>query len=278
MGNTYRDINPQKPDLKQTMSSTSENPKLNKAKQVRRDTDNTQNISIGIYDIDLAFRDFLVKDVKPFVVDDGQIIPIPVIYANPEKWVSAQRDGFMRDANGKIQTPIIVFKRTSLATNQQAAKLKNLNSEDAHQPFERKYTKANRYDQFSILTRQTPVKEYIAVERPDYLDVQYEMNIWCDYMEQLNKVVEQIIFFQGRSFGDRFKFQIKGDGYNFETITDAGDDRIVRASITLVSKAYIVPEFAGMNPNNRKIYSVGKISFTENPQLSGQTNPQNDFI
>ena len=97
-------------------------------------------------------------------------------------------------------------------------------------------------------------------------------------MEQLNKVVEQIIFFQGRSFGDRFKFQIKGDGYNFETITDAGDDRIVRASITLVSKAYIVPEFAGMNPNNRKVYSVGKISFTENPQLSGQTNPQNDFI
>ena len=124
----------------------------------------------------------------------------------------------------------------------------------------------------------TPIKEYIAVERPDYLDVQYEMNIWCDYMEQLNKVVEQIIFFQGRSFGDRFKFQIKGDGYNFETITDAGDDRIVRASITLVSKAYIVPEFVGMNPNNRKVYSVGKISFTENPQLSGQTNPQNDFI
>ena len=84
MGNTYRDINSEKPDLKQTMSSTSENPKLNKAKQVRRDTDNTQNISIGIYDIDLAFRDFLVKDVRPFVVDDGQIIPIPVIYANPE--------------------------------------------------------------------------------------------------------------------------------------------------------------------------------------------------
>ncbi len=56
------------------------------------------------------------------------------------------------------------------------------------------------------------------------------------------------------------------------------DDRIVRASITLVSKAYIVPEFVGMNPNNRKVYSVGKISFTENPQLSGQTNPQNDFI
>ena len=267
MGNTYRDINPQKPDLKQTMSSTSENPKLNKAKQVRRDTDNTQNISIGIYDIDLAFRDFLVKDVKPFVVDDGQIIPIPVIYANPEKWVSAQKDSFFKDENGRIQTPIIVFKRTGLSVNQQAAKLKVLNSEDAHQFVEVNYTKSNRYDQFSILTGAKPKKEFIAVERPDYLDVQYEMNIWCDYMQQLNKIVEQIIFFQGRSFGDRFKFQIKGDSYSFETLSDTSDDRIVRASINLVTKAYIVPEWVGVKNNNRKVYSIGRIVFDENQNM-----------
>ena len=277
MPNTYRNINSEKPDLKQTMSSTSENPKLNKAKQVRRDDDKTKNISVGIYGIDLAFRDFLVNNVKPFIEDDGQIISVPVIYANPEKWSSAQKDSFIRDTNGKIQTPIIVFKRTGLSTNQNAAKLKVLNSEDAHQAFERKYTKANRYDQFSLLTGQKPVKEYIAVERPDYLDVSYEMTVWCDYMEQLNKVVEQIIFFQGRSFGDRFKFQVKGDSYNFETIQDINDDRIVRASITLVTKAYIIPKYAGMIPNNKKIYSVGKIIFNENPKLSGGLNEENDF-
>jgi hypothetical protein len=277
MPNTYRNINSEKPDLKQTMSSTSENPKLNKAKQVRRDDDKTKNISVGIYDIDLAFRDFLVNNVKPFIEDDGQIISVPVIYANPEKWSSAQKDSFIRDTNGKIQTPIIVFKRTGLSTNQNAAKLKVLNSEDAHQSFERKYTKANRYDQFSLLTGQKPVKEYIAVERPDYLDVSYEMTVWCDYMEQLNKVVEQIIFFQGRSFGDRFKFQVKGDSYNFETIQDINDDRIVRASITLVTKAYIIPEYAGMIPNNKKIYSVGKIIFNESPKLSGGLNEETDF-
>ena len=71
-------------------------------------------------------------------------------------------------------------------------------------------------------------------------------------MEQLNKVVEQIIFFQGRSFGDRFKFQIKGDGYNFETMQDTNDDRIVRATVNLVTKAYIVPEYTGIKNNNRR--------------------------
>ena len=239
----------------------------NKALDIRRDNDEIKNISIGLYDIDLAFRDFLVKDVKPFVEDDGKIIPVMVKYANPEKWASAQKDDFMRDTNGKIQTPIIIFKRISLLTNQNAAKLKVLNSEDAHQAFETKYTKVNRYDQFSLLTGQKPVKEYIAVERPDYLDVSYEMTVWCDYMEQLNKVVEQIIFFQGRSFGDRFKFQIKGDSYNFETMQDTNEDRIVKASITLVTKAYVIPEFVGIKNNNRKMYSVQKILFQENSQL-----------
>jgi len=241
----------------------------NKALDTRRDNDEIKNISIGLYDIDLAFRDFLVKDVKPFVEDDGKIISVIVKYANPEKWASAQKDSFIRDANGKIQTPIIVFKRTSLSPNQNAAKLKVLNSEDSHQAFEVKYTKVNRYDQFSILTDQKLVKQYIAVERPDYLDVSYEMSIWCDYMEQLNKVVEQIIFFQGRSFGDRFKFQIKGDGYNFETMQDTNDDRIVRATVNLVTKAYIVPEYAGIKNNNRKMNSIRKILFEENRKLSG---------
>lgn len=239
----------------------------NKAYDVRRDGDLAKNISIGIYDIDMAFREFLIDDVKPFIEDDGKIIPVVVRYANPEKWASTQKDSFFKDENGRIQTPIIVFKRTGLSVNQQAGKLKLANSEDTHQFIEVNYTKSNRYDQFSILTGAKPKKEFIAVERPDYLDVQYEMNIWCDYMQQLNKIVEQIIFFQGRSFGDRFKFQIKGDSYSFETLSDIGDDRIVRASINLITKAYIVPEWVGIKNNNRKVYSIGRIVFGENQNM-----------
>ena len=55
----------------------------------------------------------------------------------------------------------------------------------------------------------------MSVERPDYVNLEYEVIVWCDYMEQVNKVVEQIVFFQGRSFGERYKFVIKGDSQNF---------------------------------------------------------------
>lgn len=268
----YRNTDKRKPQIIQTQSSTSVDPKLNKAKQLRRDKDNVKNVSVGIYDVDSAFKTFLEKDVKPTVEDDGRYFPVPVMYASPEKWASAQRDGFMKDDNGMILTPVIVFKRDNLSINTELSKLKVAQNEDAHQFFERKYTNVNKYDQFSVLTGENPKKEFMSVERPDYVDLQYEVIVWCDYMEQVNKVVEQIVFFQGRSFGERYKFVIKGDSYSFETIAEMGQDRITKATISLIAKAYIVPEFVGLNNNTKRTISVGKAVFTEDKSLSGLKN------
>ena len=268
----YRNTDKRKPQIIQTQSSTSVDPKLNKAKQIRRDKDNVKNVSVGIYDVDSAFKTFLEKDVKPTVEDDGRYFPVPVMYASPEKWASAQRDGFMKDDNGMILTPVIVFKRDNLSINTELSKLKVAQNEDAHQFFERKYTNVNKYDQFSILTGENPKREFMSVERPDYVDLQYEVIVWWDYMEQVNKGVEQIVFFQGRSFGERYKFVIKGDSYSFETIAEMGQDRITKATISLIAKAYIVPEFVGLNNNTKRTISVGKAVFTEDKSLSGLKN------
>ena len=265
----YRNTDKRKPQIIQTQSSTSVDPNLNKAKQISRDKDNVKNVSVGIYDVDSAFKTFLEKDVKPTGEDDGRYFPVPVMYASPEKWASAQRDGFMKDDNGMILTPVIVFKRDNLSINTELSKLKVAQNEDAHQFFERKYTNVNKYDQFSVLTGENPKREFMSVERPDYVDLQYEVIVWCDYMEQVNKVVEQIVFFQGRSFGERYKFVIKGDSYSFETIAEMGQDRITKATISLVAKAYIVPEFVGLNNNTKRTISIGKVSFTEDKSLSG---------
>ena len=273
MAQKYRNEDTSKPNLTQTQSSTSKDVKLNKAKQIRRDQDNVKNVSVGIYDVDSAFRNFLDKDVKPTIEDDGRFYPVPVMYASPEKWASAQRDGFMRDDNGMVLTPVISFKRNNLSINTDLAKLKVAQNEDAHQMFERKYNRTNRYDQFSVLTGQSPKKEYMSVERPDYVNLEYEVVVWCDYMEQVNKIVEQIVFFQGRSFGDRYKFVIKGDSYAFETISEMGQDRITKASINLTAKAYIVPEYAAVTNNTKRRISVGKVSWGDSPKLGGNDSP-----
>ena len=77
------------------------------------------------------------------------------------------------------------------------------------------------------------------------------------------------MWFQGRSFGDRYKFQIKGDSYSFETVSDMGQDRITRANINLTTKAYIIPEYAGLSNNTKRKVSVGKVSWGSSPKLGG---------
>ena len=273
MATKYRNTDFSKPPIVQTQSSTTPDPKLNKAKQLRRDKDKVKNVNVGIYDIDSAFKTFIEKDVKPTVEDDGRFFPIPVMYASPEKWASAQRDGFMRDDNGMMLTPVIIFKRNNLSINTELSKLKVAQNEDAHQMFERKYTNVNRYDQFSILTNEKLKKEYLSVERPDYVNLEYEVVVWCDYMEQVNKVVEQIVYFQGRSFGERYKFVVKGDSYSFETLSEMGQDRITKANINLTVKAYIVPEYAAVSQSTKRHISIGKVSFSESPKLSGNSIP-----
>jgi len=259
MAQRYRQNRDEKIDLKRTQSSFSDDPKLNKARQVSRRNDDVKNVSIGIYDIDLAFKDFLEKDVKPTIEESGKFIPVPVVYASPENWASAQKDGFMRDANGKVQTPLISFKRNSLDVNTEYSKLKVLTDSDTSQTFVRKYTHENRYDAFSQLIGQKPVDEKYIVDRPDYVNIQYDVIVWCDFMEDLNKLVEQIIYFQGGAFGDRYKFQIKGESYSFETTNGVGEERLVRSNVTLTTKAYIVPENRGNVINTQKAFGTSKI-------------------
>ena len=130
MAQRYRIERDDKVDLKRTQSSFSDDPKLNKAKQVSRRNDDVKNIQVGIYDIDLAFKDFLERAVKPIIEENGKVIPVPVMYASPENWASAQREGFLRDNNGKVQTPLISFKRNSLDINTEYSKLKVMTDEN----------------------------------------------------------------------------------------------------------------------------------------------------
>jgi hypothetical protein len=267
MAERYRTHRDDKIDLKRTQNSFSDDPILDKSKQVSRKNDDVKNVSVGIYDIDLAFKSFLETDVKPIIEENGKFIPVPVMYATAENWSSAQRDGFLKDNNGKVQTPLISFKRNALDVNTEISKLKVRTDEDSSQSFVRRYSNENRYDAFTQLTNQKPVTERYIVDRPDYVNLTYDVIIWCDFMEDLNKLVEQIIYFQGGTFGDRYKFQIKGESYSFDTTNGVGEERIVRSNVSLTAKAYLVPEQTGLKINTQKAFGTSKVLWKINPKI-----------
>ena len=87
---------------------------INRALQTSFKGDNVKPFSIGIQDIDEAVFYYFENVIQPSVLQNGQRLPVPVIYGSPEKWKSYQKDGYYRDQNGKIMAPLIMFKRDSL--------------------------------------------------------------------------------------------------------------------------------------------------------------------
>jgi hypothetical protein len=226
--------------------------------------DEVKQFQVGLRDVDAAIVYYFDNVIRPSVVQNGVKINVPIIYGSPERWASVQKDGFYRDKNGKIQTPLIMFKRDSVTKDRGLG-----NKMDANNPlhfgvFEKKYSKKNIYDQFSLLTSRIPVREFYGVIIPDYVNLVYSCTIFTEYVEQMNKIVESINFASDSYWGDpeRFKFRASIDDYTTTTELVQGGDRTVKTSFTIKIGGYIVSDAINTsiaNPN--KFYSKSALKF-----------------
>jgi len=213
----------------------------NRALNFRRDQDVQKNFTVSLMDIDTSIFDHLDKVINVSVLDNGQNIKVPVHYASQEKWKAVQKDGSMRDQQGKLQLPAIVFHRSSFSKD---LNLMTLNRHQTY-PVYRKFDEKNKYDKFSILNNQLKYQDQIfAVTLPDHIDVMYEFNCWTEYVDQMNSIIQKINFACESYWGDpeRFKFRVYATDYTFENDNNNDDDRMVKSSFTLKVKAYLLEE------------------------------------
>jgi hypothetical protein len=224
--------------------------------------ENAKDISIALYDVDYAVKWQLENVIQPTVTEQNAIIQVPVLFASGEKWAAIQKHGYLRDNQAKILTPLIMIRRSSISKREDIQDLKVLETADARITFERKYTKQNKYDRFS-LSQNTPVKEYYSVDVPKYVQVEYELLCWTNNTSQLNEIVEQLIWFDGKAFGNTYKFITHIDPPTFETMNNTGEDRLVRATMSMRTKAYILnthgpnaPSIYKLNPVNRLVLGI----------------------
>jgi hypothetical protein len=85
----------------------------NRSSQISRAED-IKNVSVGLYDVDEAIYYYFENVIKPRVKEGEKEIKVPVIYGSPERWKSVQKSGVFRDATGKIQFPILIYKRKGI--------------------------------------------------------------------------------------------------------------------------------------------------------------------
>ena len=108
-----------KPKLNKTYSSTRLDPTVNRANQIRRDNDVIKTPKCTVEDVDWAVMSYLRDEINPQIVENGQVIDIPIMWSNGEKWAQVQARGYMRDRKGKIMTPVISIRRMSITERDQ---------------------------------------------------------------------------------------------------------------------------------------------------------------
>lgn len=200
--------------------------------------------SIGIQDVDESIFYYFDNVIKPSVTQNGERIAVPVIYGAPEKWKSYQKDGYYRDAKGKIMAPLIMFKRDNITKVRSIGNKLDANNPNNYGISSKKYTQRNAYSNFDVLNNVKSEKQYVATVIPDYITLTYSCVVFTYYVEQLNKIVEAIEYASDSYWGnpERYKFKASIDSFGFQTELSQNDERIVRSTFTIKMNGYIVPE------------------------------------
>ena len=226
--------------------------------------DDVKQFSVGLKDVDESIFYYFNNVIRPSVLQNGTKINVPVLYGSPERWAAMQKDGFYRDNNGKIQTPLIMVKRDSIEKNRSLGNKMDANNPIHFGVFQKKYSQKNVYDRFSTLNNREAVKEYYGVIIPDYVNLVYTCVIFTEYVEQMNKIIESVNFASDSYWGDpeRFKFRAAIDNYTTTTELVDGGDRTVKTSFQIKIAGYIVSDAINTsvaNPN--KFFSKAALKF-----------------
>ena len=237
----------------------------NRALNTSRKDDNIKDISVGLEDIDYAIKYYFETGILPTVVQDGNVMPVPIMYGSPERWKSVQADGYYRDTNGKLVVPLIMYKRTNIEKNRNLGNKIDGNLAALFQTFETRYNQKNQYDAFSILTNRIPSKQYYVSVVPDYVTITYECVIFTNYVEQNNSIIESIEFAADSYWGDKNRYQFRTMIDNFATtnIISSGEDRVVTTNVTLKVNGYLIPDTINQHLADTNMhYSPAQIIFT----------------
>jgi len=223
---------------------------------------------VRLYDVDLAIAEHMIDTVVPSIEVFREKIKVPVMYGNPERWKAIQKNGYLRDKNGQLQIPLIMFKRNSIERDEGMSSTMNRH---VSYPSISKYSKKHKYDKFSAMTGTARPVEIFDVVMPDYVTISYEVLVWTDFTEHMNKIVEAFQYATDEYWGDKsgFKFRVKIDSFDNTTEVGEGSQRIVRTTFTMMVNAYLLPEQFNNETTHTKSLSPKKVVWGLETDLTG---------
>lgn len=239
-------------------------PEQNRAYETSERKDGDKDFTIGIKDVDEALLYYFNNVLKLSVLQNNTKLTVPVIYGTPENWKSVQLDGYYRDQNEKLMAPLLMFKRGSVTQNRNLGYKLDGNQVHNVQLFRKGFTKRNIYSNFGALNNRVPETKYVVSATPDYITVEYECIVWTYFVEQMDKLIEQLNFASRSYWGDpnRFLFYSSIESFQDSITYDIGDNRAVRTNFTISLNGYLIPDSLNKKlatPGNA--YGISKVIF-----------------
>ena len=216
--------------------------------QARRDTDTNKDLQLGLYDIDETIKYYFDEVVKLQVPDSSGILTtVPVTYASPENWKSFQTNDLKRDSRGRIQLPVLSFKRDSITKDRNLGNKVDPNS-PTYALIDRGRNPNDRTDRLGRMAglqrgrKETRVLEKVVV--PDYVTVTYSCIVYTEFLTQMNTLIEAISYGEGTYWGDKNKFMVRAKIDEFPSTIEltVGEDRIVKSEFQITINGHIIPK------------------------------------
>ena len=231
-----------------------------------------KDYEIVLMDLDKSLMTHIKNVMKIQVQDNGEMINIPVLYGNEERWVNYRRHGVIRDKNGSLVLPLLMLKRNRVDFNENFPMWHHdLTGNNIEIIRSSKYSSKNQYSSFSVQQGIKPIEEKIITGPPQYVNLTYDFIIWTHYMDQMNSVTQQFLNQTNRYWGDdtsyRFLCKIEG-GVGDATEMSAGGERIVRHNFSVTLNGYLIHEYLAniinkKKKNLKKTLTKGKVTFSE---------------
>jgi hypothetical protein len=121
---------------------------FNRSNQMSFKGDTTKPFTIGLQDIDESIMFYFQNVIRPTVIQNGNRLAVPIIYGTPERWKSVQRDGYYKDKNGAIMSPLIMFKRDTIDKDRSLTNKLDANTPHLYYTWKKEYNQKNAYSNF----------------------------------------------------------------------------------------------------------------------------------
>ena len=233
-----------------------------------------KNYAVTLKDIDTTVMNHIKNVIKPTIPEAGELIRVPILYGNEERWKNVRGRGVLRDKNGSLILPVIIIKRTNVEFNDQMPLSfdHDVKGKYIQRVRGRVWSKENRYDRFAIQQNKKPVEKVTVTGMPDYVNCSYSIVMSTAYISQMNILQELFLEHLETYFGDStsYKFLSSMDGgMSDATSYEIGEERIVKTEFGINIKGYVIPEFTsnvfGTTSETTVGYTKGStvVKFTE---------------